>query len=280
VRRALLVVTAFALMAGTAEAKDLKPAQIVARLNAERAQLGMAPVKLSSKYTKGCRLHNTWQKLNNTLAHSETKGTRGYTALGDKTASLSVLAFGEGGWRKGNPWRNGPFHLMFVYNPRLRTVGAYDSYNRSCLETEAGVAAPAKTGADRFWTLPGDGGTIPYAQRALESPHLPQELAGISAKATTGPNIAVWADAMDPAYPFNRVFSASLVEAGGIPVAAGTVDHDHSRGSLAAGQALVIPLLPLKPQTDYRATVVMATTDGRKATHSWSFTTTRVTLPY
>src|SRR4051794_31539500 len=179
----------------------------------------MEPVKLSSTYTKGCRLHNRWQQLNNTVAHDEGRGTRGYTALGDKTGNLSVLAFGEGGWRKGDPWRNAPFHLMLVYRPRLRSTGAYDSYNRSCLTTNAGVAAPKASADDAFYTYPADGGSAPYSQVAFESPPTPQQAVGISATAATGPNIAVWAESRDPADAFVRVVSASVLAAKGGEVA-------------------------------------------------------------
>jgi hypothetical protein len=271
-------VIAFVALAGTAQAKDLSPGKIIDRLNAERAELGMPAVKLSSTYSKGCKLHNRWEQLNNAIGHDERPGTRGYTKLGDKTAGLADLAFGTGGWARRNPWANGPFHLMLIDSPNLRSAGAYDSYNRSCLETQAGVAPPPERADDQFWTMPADGGKAPYLQWALESPYVPQELIGISARKKTGPNILVWTQSVydrDAGYhPLERVVSASLVQAGGGSVAVGAIDRKHSKGSLGEGNFVIVPKKPLKKRTAYEATIVVATDEGRQATHTWSFKTT------
>ena len=85
---------------------------------------------------------------------------------------------------------------MFI--PALTTVGASDSSGHSCVTTWPGVDPAFGTidvfaaQADHLWTFPADGGTAPYAQRAMESPFTPQMKVGLGKFRVTGPHLYVW----------------------------------------------------------------------------------------
>jgi hypothetical protein len=270
---------------GIADARQspLPPSAIIAKLNAERVRHGLpAGVTHNPSWSRGCRLHNRWERLNlnGGLEHGETPGTAGYTEAGNQAGMGSVLAGSPRGWRAGNPWTNAPIHLSQVYNPGLRTTGASDAYELNCMYTWPGVEPP-DVAADTVWTVPRDQGRTVYAQRASELPFVPQQAVGIPAGRVTGPYLYVFSASppasLDP--PLARLVRGSLVGAGGSPVQVAVIDDDDIENYVGPGDGFLLPVRPLRRNRLYSATVVVATGEGAEPAHeytySWTFRTTR-----
>ena len=262
----MLACSAVLLLAASATA--LTPAGIVAKLNSERAALGIPPVTLNASRTAACKAHNSYMRLNHTLAHFETPGRPGYSKAGDRAAKSAVLA-ARSNWARHNPWRNAPIHLAQVYNPGLRSTGAADTSGHSCLWT---YPNSRRTETDKVWTLPADGGQIVHAQTAFEGPSPPQTTVGIRNGARTGPYLYVWS-----ATPLTRIVSGSVTGPGG-PVSIKVIDSRRLHGLAQKGNGWLLPVKPLAANTKFTATAVLATSTGRRVTHTWSFTTTSGSL--
>ena len=269
-----LAASAFFLLAGSAAA--LSPAGIVAKLNSERAALGIPPVSLDASRTAACRAHNNYMRRNHVLGHFETPGRPGYTNAGDRAARMSVLA-GRSSWARHNPWRDAPIHLAQVYNPGLRTTGASDNGGYSCLFTYPNTR---RNQDDKVWTLPADGGSVVRAQTAFEGPSPPQTTVGIRNGAKTGPYLYVWSAGPSSSLlaPITRLVSGTLIGPSG-PVDVKLIDASRV-GSLAnRGDGWLLPVKPLAANATYTATVILAPSVGlRRVTHSWTFHTTSGSL--
>jgi hypothetical protein len=314
---ALLAVSAIAVAPAAAGATGPLPsAGIVAKLNAERARLGMAPAAHDPTWSAKCALHNRWMKLNHLVQHPEVPGTRGASADGNWAGTSSVLS-GGWNWRHANPWLNAPIHLSQVYHPLLRVTGASDRHRHSCLTTwpgvrhEAAYVPSATPQTDHVFTWPTDGGTAVHAQRASESPYTPQEKVGLRSTRTTGPYLYVWSytdlydesaalpewdpvaeELKNPAWfdaalaPLQRLVSGQLLGPGGKTVPTKLIDDATVDGYVGQGNGWLLPTRRLKPRTTYRATVVLATgaetapEKQRQIIHTWTFRTTRETLGY
>ena len=283
--------------------RPLSTDAIIVKLNRERAALGMVPlVTEDARRTQGCRLHNRWMRINRTVAHGETPGTRGFTELGNEAGMSSVLSDDPRGWHFINPWINAPIHLSQVYNPGLRTTGAADSDGHSCMSTWPGIDTANIAPGDAVWTFPAEGGLTPYAQLAFESPYTPQQQVGIRATTVTGPYLYVWSRSLEtqpvgydpsgnPVYPeggyqapLGRLVRGSLTGPGGRAVPAVVIDNAEVDNYIAPGNGWLLPIRPLKPRTTYTATVVLAPdaraypASQREYTHTWTFRTGSSTL--
>ena len=147
---AAVLAGAVALPGVAVAAPPLSPRAIVKRLNAERSRLGLpARVQEVPEWSQRCAAHNRWMAVN-TIAHGESPGSEDFSEAGDWAGSNSVLALGTT-WRDGNPWTDAPLHLMQLFDPGLRRVGASDAFGASCVTTWPGIRAGA---ARRVWTVP------------------------------------------------------------------------------------------------------------------------------
>jgi hypothetical protein len=254
----------------------LSPAGIVAKLNSERAALGIPSVTLNASRAAACKAHNVYMQRNRSLGlgHFEQPGRPGYSGAGDRAARMSVLAGPRSSWARHNPWRNAPIHLAQVYNPGLRATGASDFGGFSCLFTYPNSRRKAD---DKIWTLPADGGTVAHAQTAFEGPSPPQTTVGIRAGRKTGPYLYVWSAAATAMAPLTRLASGTLMGPSG-PVAVKVIDSRRVHGLAQKGNGWLLPVKPLRANTMYQATVVLVSSTGRRITHSWSFTTTSASL--
>jgi hypothetical protein len=125
--------------------------------------------------------------LNHTVARTEDPRLPGFTALGERAASHSMLT-GGGAWSAGVTFRQAPIHLMQMLNPRLSASGADEYGGYVCLWTmpEPGeVSVPAE---DVVLTFPGRGAQdVPTQETAREEPFVPGDFAGLPQGTTTGP---------------------------------------------------------------------------------------------
>ncbi len=294
----------------------LTGSKIIAKLNAERAKLGMySQVQLNASWSGMCAKHNHWMKINGRVQHPEPRGSRGYSKAGNWAGTNSVLSGGLGGWRTGNPWINAPIHLSQTYHPRLRVAGASDASGYSCLTSWPGIlraeeVTPPAVQQDHVFTLPRDGGRTPFSQFAMESPFVPQEKVGIRGGRRTGPYLYVWSYTDERAIPQDsgeatfdewgnitfpepppaelaplwKLTSGSLKTASGSSVKVKVIDDSTIGGYVGSGNGWLLPVHPLKKNTTYKASVTIETDRRlpaeslRTITHTWTFKTTRSRL--
>ena len=261
---------AIAVLATTATttAHATTPDAAVAALNAQRTANGIpGGVTTNAAWSASCAAHNGYLRANGMLVHEQRPGAPGASADGAWAGVNSVLASTPSGsypWSR-NPWENAPFHLAQVLQPGLRSVGYDDDGRYACMTTWPGTD---DAGLDGVFTYPGPGRTdVPPSQSARELPSTPQQSVGIAATATTGPNLLVFARGLGGSAI--RVTAASLTP--DVPVR--WVDATTPVvGTLIPSGAILVPVTPLRPDTDYTASVTLAGA-ARTTTHTWSFKT-------
>lgn len=265
-----LAVAAFAPAAGAAT-----PAQIVARLNAERVANGIpGGVELNPAWTLGCRHHIRYEELNNIgWTHVETAGRPGYTADG-RLAGLMGDQADTGSWDNGDPYENLPLHLANLLLPSLQQIGAYEDGRRSCIEVTMGYSRPLTS--DALFSAPGPGRTaVPTSQTVHgEDPASPGQVVGLPQGTTTGPTIYLFATGPWTASPPIRLISARVTGPAG-PVALRLVDpasHPAIARVVPIGVFFLIPVRPLAAGATYHVTATVAGRDDAM-TKSWSFRT-------
>jgi hypothetical protein len=290
-----------ALTAAAPAHADVPGAEIVKRVNALRAAEGIPAVAHDRRHSERCRLHDEYMQQSGHGDHVQIDTMPGATpegAIGGVTSSLAFASWPE---TNGNPWANAPLHLSSsLFDPSHASLGAHQldrggkSWN--CLGSSDGATAPAPA-QDIFYSVPGDGRSVPAAQLVYEFPYGPQVPAGLPPTQITGPNILVFHRAPEttlealgvPAYIVR--FGASPVAAtiagpsGPVAtrlVAAGT---DRASGSPPAtmygapNSGYLIPVRPLAPNSAYTATVKWRTVaegivPSRTLTQRFSFRTT------
>lgn len=273
-RRALLAVAVLAAALPVA-AGAATPAQIVAKLNAQRVANGIpGGITLNPDWTTGCRHHVRYEELNGIpWTHQEVAGKPGFTKDGQLAAITGDQAY-TNSWDLGNPFENLPLHLATLLAPGLQQVGAFESGRRVCVSIALGGGR--QLADDRLFTYPGGGRTgVPTSQIVHgEWPHAPGDVVGLPQGTTTGPTIYVFsAGPWQFAGPL-RLTAASLRGPRG-PVAIRVVDprtHPAIAPYVAPGVFFLIPVSPLAPGTRYNASVTVAG-NGDTQTRAWSFRT-------
>jgi hypothetical protein len=281
----ILAVTAVLASAATAHATTA--AEVVALLNAERAEHGFpADIVENPAWSEGCRLHmqyligNRFTDVPGGLSpHEENPGLPGATPLGGETGLNAQLARRSNqakqtvagiAWtrREGNPWEHAPFHLQGILDPNLTQVGYVDG----CLRT-GGEPRRAQPPNLVPYTYPANGRTIYPRQVVRENPAAPGDFVGLPQPRATGPALYLFLTGPDSAPVF--VTGASLVGPQGPvdvrPVHAGVPG---AADLLAPDVAMMIPARPLSPLATYTATMTVSR-NGGSYTHTWSFRTGR-----
>ena len=278
-----MVIVALLMIAlgSTSAAADVSGPSIVSFLNAQRgAQQIPAGIVEDPKLSDGCAKHNNYDRLNNTLVHSEDPSRPGYTPEGDQAARSSVLYSGGPWTSQSNPFEHAPIHLHQLLAPRLDRMGASENQGYGCATTLASRNRPAPP-SDVTYTYPGNGAAgWRSAETAAEGPYTPGERVGIPAGTKTGPYLYVMFDGPDMT-PFDTATAtgASLTGPSGAVAIAVVDNHTSGLESYLPNGMEVIPRSPLQPGARYTATVTANVTTrggqspGRAFTHSWSFTT-------
>lgn len=267
-RAAVALATLGALLAAglPATASATTGEEAAAFLSGQRVANGFPPVAYSASRTDGCAKHDHYMALNGGLVHGEQADKPGYTTEGATTGGAEVLSRGGGPWDGAwsNPWADAPIHLLLMFAPSYATAGWADSEGFQCMRIGESQAAP-----NPVYSLPGNGATgVPTTIDASgEGPYSPGDVVGVD-DTRTGFNVFIYR----PSVPQIEIASATLVPAGGAPVAVKTIDD---RTTVPGGgpwiwpAAVVVPVAPLAPGTRYALDV--AFTDG--VTHHADFTT-------
>jgi hypothetical protein len=237
-------------------------ASILPTLNGDRIANGLPPAPVVNQaMEQGCANHDHYMALNNVLEHGENPTRSGYTPAG---ANLDAAQGGESiaedqGWSLHyEPWRSAPIHLYGIMDPTGFQVGYADSGGFQCLRVRGNDQlipgyAPPVAPAFYAWTSDTGRSGVPAAERAAEDPYTPQQMVGLPAGQTTGPNILLFS-----AGDLGTPESATLRGPEG-PVQVVLVNHDtHNRAgpeSWFYGGGVLIPVHPLRPFTSYTATV-------------------------
>lgn len=278
-----------ACLAGATVARSATGPQILDDLNRMRAASGIpGTIAEDPERSRGCALHTRYMALNHTVGHTEDPRLPGYTALGERAASRSVLT-GGGPWSAGVTFRQAPIHLMQMLNPRLSVSGADDFNGYVCLWTmpEPGeVSVPAE---DVVRTFPGRGAQdVPAQETAREEPFVPGDFVGLPQGTTTGPHLYVlpdgpWAtgseapdEGLSIAVKRPIVVEDAALHGPGGPVPLRVIDArtDPRLTMYLPAGAILIPVAPLRPAVLYTAEVLLLSPDtGVRRNHAWSFTT-------
>lgn len=282
-RPILLSVTA-ALVAGLlpATASAQRTADILPFYNAERTANGLPTVtQVNGPQEMGCANHLGYMEANgNQLVHGETPGNPGYTPTGnfqDGAGGSEVLASGAGWGSGSDPWETAPIHLYLMLDPTVASTGYADDGQFACQRMAGGADGPTAPLSFYAWSFIGGRTGVPASEQAGEGPYTPQQLVGIPADQTTGPNLLLFS-AGDKGKPL----SASLTGPGGVAVAVMLVNVDSvsavGTGGWFNGGGVLIPPAPLAPASTYQATVVWSD-QGQQATQQFSFQTASSPTP-
>jgi hypothetical protein len=265
-RAATLVAALFAALAlwlatSSSGSPNASPQQIIALLNAQRADNGIpAGIVANPAWTADCRLHNRYEKLNNVLSHSENAGAPGYSAGGELAAANSVIDAGAP-WGHADPYDDAPFHLFQLLAPSLAVSGAADSDGHDCVTTLLGDTRPSPAQVIAY-SYPGTGATgVAPSETANELPATPAQVLALGS-GTTGPNLFVYFDGPWAPGGQARVSSATITGPSGIAVAAPVLDNT-TAGSLPGSYptgAIIVPAAPLQHNSFYRVTVTATVT--------------------
>ena len=251
------------------------PAQIVAKLNAQRVANGIpGGIVLNAAGTLGCEHHIRYEELNGIpWTHVETPGKPGYTHDGMLAGAGGDQSY-TSGWEDGNPFENLPLHMATLMAPALAQVGTAESGRRVCMDISVG--AGRQFASDTLFTYPGNGrsGVVTSQTVHGEWPASPGDVVGLPQGRTTGPTIYVFSVGPWQYVAPLHLTTAKLRGPHG-PVTIRVVDpavHPKIKPYVAPGAYFLIPVSPLAPHTRYTATVTV-TGNGDTQTKTWSFTT-------
>lgn len=251
---------------------------ILSAVNYERQMAGLSSLKEDPALSRSCQLHARYMAGNDLLTHVEQSGNAFFTADGAWAGTHSVLARNSAGFY-GNPWKDAPFHEFQAFHPWLRTTGVGTAGNYACMVTlgERDAANPAEI---KLQTVPGPGQFSPPAQIAREAPFVPGDEVGLPEGTKTGPHIYVYAVGPER---FEKVYvqAATLTAADdGSQVALRWVDAGSPRsGRYLDGGVILIPEVPLRPETTYTIRIEAATQNNEGSRLLISRTSSFITGP-
>jgi uncharacterized protein YkwD len=265
-------VEAEAPMSETPESMSSTALEIV---NALRNLSGVGPVVLDAGLSAPAVDHACWMVLNDTISHTETPGTLGYSPAGALSAARSNVAVSSS--PSATPesfvglWMTGPYHAAAILDPRLDSVGyghcsdaAGTWQSAGTLDILGGLGAD---GGDRVVTFPGDGAVVPWSKFVTESPN---PLANCSSGGSSWTTAGLPLFALLPESPLPGA-TATLTGPAGEPIELCVITQhndvsDVGRSILSARRAMVA--VPRQALADGQHEVTFNT--GQR-TVSWSF---------
>lgn len=143
---AVALACAFALVAPQIAEARYSPRAALNDLNSMRSSSGIPSVRaVSSKLSKGCKLHNLYMRRTGYFGHSQSRSSRHYTRLGARAAARSVIA--QPGTLPTRAFGGTIYHRLALMQPRLKRTGYSSNYGFTCLQVLSSVsnAASART---------------------------------------------------------------------------------------------------------------------------------------
>lgn len=260
-RSVLALACCAAMLLAPATAAAIAPAEAVRLLNLQRSANGLPGDLVEAPgLSEGCSKHANYVALNgNVLTHGEDPGKPGYTSEGDGQTlgsngpeALSSTA----SWSEStNPWLLAPIHLYRLFDPEVAVAGYSDDHGVGCMRVRGGRSPAA---APELYSLPGSGRTgVPISELSHGTPYAPQQLVGLPAGQTTGPNILLFTRGLRGSRPLAAAaFSLSGPQG---PVDARLVTEGTANavgsGSWFRGGGVLIAVSPLAPFATYVARV-------------------------
>jgi hypothetical protein len=244
--------------------------EAISLLNQQRVANGLpGDITENPDWSRGCAQHVQYVNLNrqdNNNPHDEDPSRPGYTPEGQQAARASVLGgFFNPRQPYPNGWEDAPFHLAQLLGPGLSVTG----YADGCMYTWPGYQRPAPE-QTALYTYPGNGATIYYHERTdSELPDSPAGMLGLNEQ-NLGTHLFVFAFSTHTSSV--QITGASLTGPdGSVPVR--WVDNFTDGAGYIPPGGIVIPPKPLKPNSDYSASVTGQGNDGEPLTWSWTFHT-------
>lgn len=157
------------------------------RTNQYRSSLGLAPVADNPVYDAALAKHVHWMDLHNTLSHSETPGSAGYSKAGNDAAAASDLAAGHPtATSTVDGWIGAPFHAQCLLNAYW-SVGGFAMKNGwagewchsdlQTLDLATRTNGPVKSSLRKSYTFPSSAMTVPLTI-GLNGNEAPNPVAG------------------------------------------------------------------------------------------------------
>jgi hypothetical protein len=239
-----------------------------------RAEVGLPPVALDAKLSKGCMAHADYMRRNkdsNAIAglnaHHERPNLAGASAEGAACGEAADLFFGVSDLAVAvDGWMSALYHRRPILSPSLERIGVGYAKLPDGSYMAALMFADAKDA--------GVSGKWPVAYPAGNQDGVPLEFGGevpnpVPGGARAGYPITIQFP------PFDKVTGvhAGLVDGRGKDVAFYLSDPEHPATSFGQyGVVCLIPKLPLSPKSRYEVRVE-ARWNGKPGTWRWSFTT-------
>lgn len=109
-------------------------ADTLALINYYRGISGLLPVKVNSDYSEGCRLHNNYMILNQTITHFEDSSKPGYTEQGAATGPSANVGGGTASlYDNTERWIASVYHRYPILEPYVKEIGFNYTSPVACL---------------------------------------------------------------------------------------------------------------------------------------------------
>lgn len=139
------------------------PAQGLTRVNALRAEAGLAPVSLDPGLSHDAEEAARYMAENDTLTHYPSPSKPYYTEAAAASAKASIMALGQTTWEQAvDGFAVTPFHRFPLLEPGLQAVGIGSYEDAWVIDTKRG--AKANVAGPQPLLLPGPGDTAPASK--------------------------------------------------------------------------------------------------------------------
>jgi uncharacterized protein YkwD len=253
---------------------DAIEAMVKQRVDAYRARVGLPPVTLDARLSRGCREHAEYMRLNRGTdavaglnAHTQRPKLPGATLAGAACGKAADLFAGVQDLGVAvDAWMSGLYHRRPILTPSLEKIGVGyaqldDGTYMAALMFQDNKAADVA-------------GKWPVTYPADQQRDVPLEFGSEVPNPVPGGGRAGYPITLQFP-PFDKVTDvrARLVDAKGAAVPAHASDPEHPATAFGQyGVVCLIPQTPLAPSATYTV-AIEATWKGTERTWRWSFTT-------
>ena len=258
------------------------------RFNFRRQQMGLTALTRNTKIDTAAQGHSNYQKINDTITHTQTKGNPGFTGV-DVLARLNAAqynftsqtgyAYGEvisasgdlSGINNAEDLITAIYHRFVILEPKFREAGAGSAglsatgYNFFTVEFAAdGLTGGVGKGQIGLYPFPNQTGLTTVFAHKQETPDpVPDQ-----AQTFVGYPVSVHADIDTDV----TVSTFTIQPRGGQALAVRLLSHATDPAETPTSAASIVPLAPLASATTYDVQFI-GTVSGMPVARVWSFTT-------